>query len=88
MHIFSHVTIFCCLRVSLSEVAITVQVCGTNMLGSYGDLGVCGKISASTVFDPIIDIMVLKYLKSLVIRSLNKRPRRKIQVVVLQAATR
>ena len=36
------------------------------MLGSYGDLGACGKISASTVFDPIIDIMVLKYLKSLV----------------------
>ena len=36
------------------------------MLGSYGDLGACGKISVSTVFDPIIDIMVLKYLKSLV----------------------
>ena len=45
-----------------------------NMLGSYGDLGDCGKISASTVFETITDI----------IRFLNKRPRRKIQAVILQ----
>ena len=37
-----------------------------NMLGSYGDLGDCGKISASTVFETITDITLLKYLKSLV----------------------
>ena len=36
------------------------------MLGSYGDLVDCGKISASTVFETITDITVLKYLKSLV----------------------
>ena len=38
------------------------------MLGSYGDLGDCGKISASTVFEIITDITctLLKYLKSLV----------------------
>ena len=36
------------------------------MLGSYGDLGDCGKISASTVFETITDITLLKYLKSLV----------------------
>ena len=37
-----------------------------NMLGSYGDLGDCGKISASTVFYTITDITLLKYFKSLV----------------------
>ena len=36
------------------------------MFGSYGDLGDCGKISASTVFETISDITLLKYLKSLV----------------------
>ena len=36
------------------------------MLGSYGDLGDCEKISASTVFETITDITLLKYLKSLV----------------------
>ena len=36
------------------------------MLGSYGDLRNCGKISASTVFETITDITLLKYLKSLV----------------------
>ena len=36
------------------------------MLGTYGDLGDCGKISASTVFETITDITLLKYLKSLV----------------------
>ena len=36
------------------------------MLGSYGNLGDCGKISASTVFETITDITLLKYLKSLV----------------------
>ena len=36
------------------------------MLGSYGDLGDCGKISASTVFETITNITLLKYLKSLV----------------------
>ena len=55
------------------------------MLDSYGDLGAGGKISAPTVFYTIIHIMLLKYFKSLVIRSLNKRPRRKIKVFVLEA---
>ena len=36
------------------------------MLGSYGDLGDCGKISASTVCETITDITLLKRLKSLV----------------------
>ena len=36
------------------------------MLGSYGDLGDCGKTSASTVFDTITDNTLLKYFKSLV----------------------
>ena len=36
------------------------------MLVSYVDLGDCGKISASTVFETITDITLLKYLKSLV----------------------
>ena len=36
------------------------------MFGSYGDLGDCGKISASSVFETITDITLLKYLKSLV----------------------
>ena len=36
------------------------------MLGSYGDLGDCGKNSASTVFETITEIALLKYLKSLV----------------------
>ena len=36
------------------------------MLVSYGDLGDCGKISASTVCETITDITLLKYLKSLV----------------------
>ena len=36
------------------------------MLGSHGDLGDCGKISASTVFETITNITLLKYLKSLV----------------------
>ena len=36
------------------------------MLGSYGDLGDCEKISALTVFETITDITLLKYLKSLV----------------------
>ena len=36
------------------------------MLGSYGDLGDCGKISALTVFETITDITLLKYLTSLV----------------------
>ena len=34
------------------------------MLVSYGDLGDCGKSSASTVFEAITDITLLKYLKS------------------------
>ena len=36
------------------------------MLDSYGDLRAGGKISASTVFDTIIHITLLKYFKSLV----------------------
>ena len=36
------------------------------MLHSHGDLGAGGKISASTVFDTIIHITLLKYFKSLV----------------------
>ena len=36
------------------------------MLGPYGDLGACGNNCPLTVFDPIIDIMVLKYFKSMV----------------------
>ena len=48
------------------------------MWGSYGDLGDCGKISASTVFDTITDITLLKYLKSLVIcHSLFKQTSKK-----------
>ena len=37
------------------------------MLDSYDDLGAGGKISASTVFDTIIIITLLKYLKSQVV---------------------
>ena len=37
-----------------------------NMLVSFDDLGDCGKSSASTVFEAITDITLLKYLKSLV----------------------
>ena len=48
------------------------------MFGSYGDLGDCGKISASTVFETITDITLLKYLTSLVTRhSLFKQTSRK-----------
>ena len=48
------------------------------MLGSHGDLGDCGKISASTVFETITDITLLKYLKSLVTcQSLFKQRSRK-----------
>ena len=58
------------------------------MLDSYGDLGAGEKISTLIVFDTIIHNTLLKYFKSLVtyVRSLNKRPRRKIQVVVLEAS--
>ena len=49
-----------------------------NMLGSHGGLGNCGKISASTVFETITDITLLKYLKSLVTcHSLFKQTSRK-----------
>ena len=48
------------------------------MLGSYGDLGDCGKISASTVFEAITYITLSKYLKSLVTcHSLFKQTSRK-----------
>ena len=36
------------------------------MLDSYGNLGAGGKISASAVFDTIMQITLLKYSKSLV----------------------
>ena len=55
------------------------------MLDSCDNLSAGGKNSASTVFDTIIHITLLKYFKSLVISSLNKRPRRVIQVFVLEA---
>ena len=48
------------------------------MLVSYGDLGDYGKISASTAFETITYITLLKYLKSLVTcHSLFKQTSRK-----------
>ena len=48
------------------------------MLGSFCDLGDCGKISTSTVFYTITDITLLKHLKSLVIcHSLFKQTSKK-----------